>query len=193
MEIWKDIEAYPGYQVSSLGRVRTVEGEILNIDENRLYQRVYLRRPYSRSIEIHRLVAETFIPNPENKPQVNHIDGNKHNNRVENLEFVTAAENSQHAFRIGLRKGLKGRTRSEASRKRISEAHLGQIPWNKGLKLPEGYRTPESLKKVSEAMSGRLWVTNGVDCKFINPNELQSYLTSGYIRGRKIKGGHINV
>lgn len=57
---------------------------------------------------IHRLVAEIFIPNPENKPTVNHIDGNKHNNYYKNLEWATYSENIKHAFKTGLNPGTKG-------------------------------------------------------------------------------------
>lgn len=61
--------------------------------------------------QVHRLVALHFIPNPENKPQVNHIDGNPSNNHVTNLEWATPSENVNHAFRIGLMKGVKGKDR----------------------------------------------------------------------------------
>ena len=59
-------------------------------------------------LKVHRLVALTYIPNPDNKPQVNHKDGNKLNNHVSNLEWSTASENIQHAYTAGLAKGMSG-------------------------------------------------------------------------------------
>lgn len=110
-EIWKDIDGYEGrYQVSNFGRVRrlyqTVAPQIMNPFAGRKgYLWIKFRgNGKRRCFRIHRLVAEKFIPNPDNKPQVNHIDGNKQNNRADNLEWVTNAENQHHAAIMGLKR-----------------------------------------------------------------------------------------
>ena len=73
------------------------------------YYSIGLRKDGKRfKAKIHRLIAQAFIPNPENKPFVNHIDGNKQNNCIENLEWVTGSENVRHAWQIGLNKSQKG-------------------------------------------------------------------------------------
>lgn len=116
-EVWKDLENYKHYRISNLGRIksntRTIcrsgrHGNIIRRME-RLYNppvggHGYLSMAFSTKKRelIHRLVAMTFIPNAENKPCVNHIDGNKLNNCASNLEWVTRAENNAHAQMIGL-------------------------------------------------------------------------------------------
>ena len=83
---------------------RCADGEtkvVKNIYKQNGYKVVWVTIDGKQKILVaHRLVAKTYIPNPENKPQVNHIDGNKGNNRVENLEWVTAHENAIHAFTV---------------------------------------------------------------------------------------------
>ncbi len=102
-EVWKDIEGYEGlYQVSSFGRVKKVTtGRILKGGKHaKGYLLVGLYKNNIRSSKtIHRLVAEAFIPNPENKPEVNHIDENKTNNSLDNLEWMTTKENTNHGTR----------------------------------------------------------------------------------------------
>jgi hypothetical protein len=106
-EIWKEIifqnitKNNKKYFVSNLGRFKNSQGVIMDnykINSNG-YIRVYI---YGKTYCLHRLIALTFIDNPENKEQVNHIDGNKTNNNIENLEFVTNKENQIHKFKIGL-------------------------------------------------------------------------------------------
>ena len=99
-EIWRDIEGYEGlYQVSSFGRVKRVTtGRILKGSKDTDgYLRITLSKNGVKSNhKIHRLVAQAFIPNTENKSQVNHIDENKTNNMISNLTWMTAKENINH-------------------------------------------------------------------------------------------------
>lgn len=109
-EIWKDIPKelvnnINGYKISNYGRVRNHKGKIT---EGHLHSSGYLWVSISpKQYVLHRLVAKIFIPNLENKNQVNHKDGNKQNAKLENLEWVTGKENSQHAHDTGLNTNTK--------------------------------------------------------------------------------------
>ena len=96
IEIWKDIEGYEGrYKVSNTGKVYSITtNREMATSNNTSYLGVTLYKDGKPKFKlVHRLVAQAFIPNPENKPEVNHIDHNTHNNNIANLEWVTKDEN----------------------------------------------------------------------------------------------------
>ena len=107
-EIWEPIKGYEGlYEASTWGRIKDVKKNYVSkVDfSSDRHKIIVLTRGFeTNSYSIHRLIAETFIPNPEGLPIVNHIDGIKCHNNVENLEWVNHQQNSEHALMMGLRK-----------------------------------------------------------------------------------------
>lgn len=130
MEEWKSIKGYEGlYEVSSYGNVKSLTKYIKNkynsysIRKEKLLKINHKKLKNSKRINcyvsltlygksksylVHRLVGIAFIINNENKPEINHIDGNTENNNVNNLEWVTTSENQLHAFKKGLNQSKKG-------------------------------------------------------------------------------------
>lgn len=128
-EVWKDIKGYEGlYQVSTYGNIKRLdryvngrfglrlikERELGKYDSGNGYRKIHLvKEGIGKQFFIHRLVGIAFIPNPEMKPQINHKDFNRQNNHVDNLEWVTGKENTNHAKRAGRTVGTNGKCGSE--------------------------------------------------------------------------------
>ena len=117
-EEWKQLKESSNYLVSNTGKIKSLNYKRLGIEKelkqtinDRGYPCVFISKNGKyKKILIHQAVAKAFIPNPENKPQVNHIDGDKTNNNVNNLEWCTASENIKQAYKNGLRGKQVGNT-----------------------------------------------------------------------------------
>ena len=128
-EEFRQIKGFESYLISSLGNVYS--GKRNKLLKPRLsdgYLRVELRHNgKKKSHFIHKLIANAFIPNPDKKPFVNHKDSNRSNNRIENLEWVTASENSMHGWRCGNITGWTGKRHCETTKDRISKSKKGVL------------------------------------------------------------------
>lgn len=147
MESWDKYPCNQNYVVSNTGRVRREHSVKDKIPQERNgYLSVDLYSDGKRKTKsVHRLVAETFLPNPDNKPEVNHIDGNKYNNDVSNLEWVSSKENCRHAWDNGLIKpsyGMRGKKNPNAGRK------------SKPIRIVETGEIFEDLKSCEAAIDG---------------------------------------
>jgi hypothetical protein len=143
-EIWKPVLGFEdSYQISNLGRVRNCKtGYTLKNVLSRIgYFVVYLQsggKKTKRGVLVHRLMAQAFIPNPENFPHVNHIDGCKTNNDLGNLEWITPKGNTQHAISIGLFVPHKSGKGDACRASKLTEAQVVEI--KKRLIRGEEYR-----------------------------------------------------
>ena len=153
-EKWKVIEGFSKYLISNTGRVKNiVELRDLKFYNCKGYSKIELINDNNKDkkVFVHRLVALNFIPNPSNKPQVNHIDGDKNNNNMENLEWCTQSENMKHAFKTGLYvpNPLKGEDR-----------YNSKMTYEKVILLREMYDSGEFLlKELAEEFNISITVT----------------------------------
>lgn len=185
MEVWKDIKDYEGfYQVSNKGRIRSLDrpvlqrnssiqikkGLVLKLAKNHKgYPMVSLSKNNKKDFKsVHRLVALTFIENPDKKEQVNHIDGNKENNCLSNLEWVTASENIRHAINNGLmtinKENLEKATKkaNKINQKRVNQYNLkGELinTFNSMIEAEE--KTSAKAKGISEVVRGKQVTAGG--------------------------------
>lgn len=146
--IWKQVLGYDYYEISNTGLIRSKDrivtdknGKFLRLNKSKLLRPrigVYLmiglnKEGVQKQFLIHRLVAEHFINRKGNKNQVNHKNGDKHDNRLENLEWVTPSENQRHAFKNGLKTPTwLGKKLSNETRHKMSASKMGKPAHNKG-------------------------------------------------------------
>lgn len=158
-ELWQDIDGYEGlYMISNLGRVKSLHGKgrILKQSNSNEYSHVSLyKNGNGKTLLVHRLVGNAFVPNPENKPEINHKDGNKRNNVVTNLEWVTARENQNHSILFGLKSCGENAANNKLTAEEVQEIRRLYVPKTRGC----GCR---ALAKKYGVNSGTIWsIVNG--------------------------------
>lgn len=182
---WKDIKGYEGrYQISSDGKVKNVlKNKILKGTIFAGYKGIQLfTKGKYKSFLIHRLIAEYFIPNPENKPCIDHIDGNKMNNAISNLRWVSYKENSQNPITLQF---LKQRTKEAMAKPKIREKYLAGINSTE-YKEPNIKRMKElsnkNKKKVKCIETGDVWESCKDLAFFL---KVQANVVTQYCKGKR--------
>lgn len=194
-EIWKDIKGYNGvYQVSNFGRIRSNGFKYLQKSRKgvsfekyampKIISQSYTVEGYlvvgltkdgkTKQHKVHRIIAEAFIKNPDGKTMINHINGQKDDNRIENLEWCTSKENTQHAHATGLC-GINGKSKQVA--KLDEDGNIVEV-YESGLQAAKAnghYNSASNLTKICRNGRGR-WC--GVRWKYISLSEYNDFLNS---------------
>ncbi len=172
MEVWKDVVDYEGhYRVSTLGVIKSVDRvkicgwggaqhvyqKVLKASRSRKgYFLVGLSKNGVRTTySVARIVAKTFLPNPDKKPEVNHKNGIKTDNRIDNLEWATSRENARHAVRTGLRVPVRGSQQGPSKLKEGQVIQIKKEPHTKRAILAHRYGV--TIHTIDGIRAGRLW------------------------------------
>lgn len=165
-EVWVSVLDFEGlYEVSNYSRVKSCikkgsrnELIILFTTNKNGYNTISLLNGKKRkNTSVHRLVAQAFIPNPENKPQINHKNGIKTDNRIENLEWATASENTQHAYDTGLEKKKIGELNGRCILKELDVLKIKEFIKQPHSLVELGNRYGVSSSTISNIKRGKTW------------------------------------
>lgn len=192
MEYWKDIKGFEGlYQISNYGNIKSLGRKYEYIGKNQFektfkttrmhkeqlikqiinakgYYQVCLRKKYKKkNFLVHRLIAEAFIPNPENKPTINHKDGNTLNNSLNNLEWATMKEQINHSINILNHK----RIISDKCRIKQKEKHEKKVKRSDGIifnSIKEASNGNETFRKcINKCVRGKCKTAGGYSWQYI--------------------------
>lgn len=168
-EIWKDIEEVKGkYQVSNLGNIKSLSRNkkmVLTQDKDGYLEIFMWKNKKKVHYRVHRLVAKAFIPNMENKAEVNHKNGIKSDNRVCNLEWVTKNENERHAYAIGLKHGMIGKDNPNSKSVIKYDLKMNKIATYVTIK-EAGIKNNICAKSIGKCCNGKIKTSGGYIWKY---------------------------
>ena len=163
-EIWKPIADQPLFEVSNFGRIKYLEHRsprgyrikerICKQSRNHGYLTVSSLQGSKFGALVHRQVAAAFLSNPDQRPEVNHKDGNKENNHISNLEWSTRSENAQHAHNTGLQEAVRGSDNGQA---KLTESDVVQIRNSSETQRVLATRFGVSQNQISKIKRRLLW------------------------------------
>lgn len=182
-EVWKPVKGFENlYEVSNFGEIKALEKHIVcgkchrswtehlmkTAEDHKGYLRTSLSKDgKSKTVKVHRIVAEAFLQNPDNLPQVNHIDGNKKNNAVDNLEWCSQSDNLKHACRMKLK--LCGGENNSASKLTYEEVCWIRNNFDSNNNLFDSAALAEKFnvhkKTIQRIVNGKGWKGGDADVK----------------------------